>query len=140
MIAVIIRTALRQYAIRRGDVASMLPIHTPAEVVALGSAQYPALSVELGAWFDAADCSPAGRRHALIVPLRRRPIVFLVERIEQALENPHVHPVPSLLANGLREQWALGVITLEDQLAVLVDLRAVARSVVLQQRQDIQVC
>jgi chemotaxis signal transduction protein len=114
----------------------MLPIHAHADLVALGSVQHPVVPVELGEWFDPVDRSAPGRRHALVVPLRRRPIVFLVERIEQALENPQVHPVPAFIAQRLREEWALGVIALEDQLAVLIDLRAVARSVILQQRQD----
>ena len=106
MILVIVRTALRQYAIRRGDLANMLPVHTHADIVALGNAQHPAVPVELGEWFDRADRSAPGRRHALVVPLRRRPIVFLVERIEQALENPQVHPVPAFIAHHLREEWA----------------------------------
>jgi hypothetical protein len=136
MMLIIVQTALRYYAVRRGDVASMLPLHSDADIVALGSAQHPALPVELGAWFDPTDQLVATRRHALVVPLRRRPIVFQVSRIEQALENPTIQPVPDIITKGLRELWALGVIAYEEHLAVLIDLRAVARSVVLQHRQD----
>jgi hypothetical protein len=136
MMLIIVQTAVRRYAVRRGDVTSMLPVHSEADILALGSPQHPALPIELGAWFDPADQLLAPRRHALVVPLRRRPIVFQVERVEQALENPVIQPIPELITKGLREVWALGVIDYEQQLAVLIDLRAVARSIMLQHRQD----
>jgi hypothetical protein len=134
MMLIIVQTALRRYAVRRGDVASMLPIYTQEQLMALGSAQHPALPVELGAWFDPADQLHTARRHALVVPLRRRPIVFQVERIEQTIEYPLIQPVPALITGSMRDIWAVGVVTYEEQLAVLIDLRAVARSVMLQQR------
>jgi hypothetical protein len=134
MMLIIVQTALRRYAVPRGDVASMLPIYSQEQIVALGSAQHPALPVELGAWFDPADQLQVARRHALVVPLRRRPIVFQVERIEQTIEYPVIQPVPALITGAMRDIWALGVVTYEEQLAVLIDLRAVARSVMLQQR------
>jgi chemotaxis signal transduction protein len=92
----------------------------------------PAIAVNLGSLLDPADQSADGRMHGLVVPLRRRPIVFLVERVEQTMEQPMIQQLPALVNACLRDRWAVGVVDFEDHLLILLDLRAIARSIMAQ--------
>jgi chemotaxis signal transduction protein len=129
---VIIRTATRRYAIRRDDLTAMQVITSAQDLEGLSTVERPAIAVDLGALLDPADQSADGRKHGLVVPLRRRPIVFLVERVEQAIEQPIIQQLPALIHACLRERWAVGVLNFEDHLLILLDLRAIARSIMAQ--------
>jgi chemotaxis signal transduction protein len=124
----IVRTALRRYAIPRADVAEVRLTAGPDD---LRDGARPYIRVELGELLDPADRSGQQRRQALVVPLRRRNIALLVDRVEEYLERPAVQPLPVLLREQLREPWATGALMLNDDIVVQIDLRAVARSVLL---------
>jgi chemotaxis signal transduction protein len=129
---VMISTATRRYAIRREDLTSMQVIATDQDLASLSTAERPAIPVDLGMLLDPADHSAPGRKHGLVVPLRRRPVVFLVERVEQSIEQPMIHPLPTLISRCLRDIWAIGALDFDDQLMILLDLRAIARSIMAQ--------
>lgn len=129
---VIVTTTQRRYAVRREDFVGMRLVGGPEDLAALGAPDRPAVSVDLGALLDASDQAAHGRRHGLVVPLRRRSIVFLVGRVESMLEQPSIRSMPPLLARRLQEPWAIGVLEYADELALLLDLRAIARSVLAQ--------
>lgn len=129
---VVVKTAGARYAIRRADVFSMCLVSGDEDLRALGTPERPALPVELGALLRDGDTSAPGRRHGLVVPLRRRPIVFLVERVDQMIEQAPIRSLPQLITRHLREPWAIGVLEIADELTLLIDLRAVARSVFAQ--------
>src|SRR5262245_39222751 len=125
----LIHTAAKHYAIRRADITQIRSISRPAELAALGTPDRPTVPVELGEFLDPSDRTTLVRRHGLIVPLRRRPIVFLVDRIDQEIEHIPIRPIPPLLARRLHESWVIGVVELNGELIILLDLRSLARSV-----------
>jgi chemotaxis signal transduction protein len=128
----LVYTALHQYAIRRDDLAAIRVIAGQADLDQLGSRDRPAMPIGLGELLDPHDHARQTRQHGLIVPLRRRPLVFLVERVEQTIEAPIIHPIPVLIAKHLRDTWAVGVIEINQMLTILLDLRAIARSILAQ--------
>jgi hypothetical protein len=127
---VVVRTANRRYAVRRTDLLGIRRADV-ARHEALRSAQ-PFASMALGALLEPLAASEIRPSQALLVSLRRRTIALLVERVEEFLEQPHVHPLPALLRNQLHQEWAVGILMHEDEPIIVLDLRAVARSVLLQ--------
>jgi hypothetical protein len=125
---VIVRTALRRYAIQRDDVTEIRLIAGPVDLEA-GYLGRPCQGVELGPLLDPADHSALRRRRALLVPMRRRYIALLVDYIDTFLDRTVCAPLPALLRERLREPWAVGALIIEDDVVVQLDLRAVARSV-----------
>jgi hypothetical protein len=63
--------------------------------------------------------------------LRRRYIALLVDYVEDFFEQARSVPLPALMRAQLREPWATGALMLDDDLIVQLDLRAVARSALL---------
>jgi hypothetical protein len=125
---VIVRTALRRYAIQRDDLTEIRLVASPADLEA-GYLGRPCLGVELGPLLDPTDHSALRRRRALLVPMRRRYIALLVDYIDTFLERNVCVPLPALLRERLREPWAIGALIIEDDVVVQLDLRAVARSI-----------
>jgi hypothetical protein len=130
-ILLIIRTALRRYAVRREDLLDVKLVVSAADLQAGGLFERPCIGVELGPLLDPADRSAQIRRRALIVPLRRRYIALLVDYVETFLERTGSVPLPALMRAQLRQPWATGALVLDDELVVQLDLRAVARSAML---------
>ncbi|HWQ14529.1 MAG TPA: chemotaxis protein CheW [Roseiflexaceae bacterium] len=124
----IVRTALRRYAVLRSDITEVRLLAGPDD---LQGGDRPYVRVELGPLLDPADRSAQLRRQALVVPLRRRNIALLVDRVEEFLERPAVHPLPALLRERLRDPWATGALLLDGDIVIQLDLRAVARSALL---------
>ena len=124
---VLVRTALRRYAARRDDLSDIRQLEGLG-ASAGGASGQPYVTFELGALLDPQDAGALRRPQALVVPLRRRNVALLVERVEEFLEQPDVRPLPALLRGRLREPWATGVLLLGDDLVVQLDLRAVART------------
>jgi hypothetical protein len=93
----------------------------------------PLLRAELGVLLDPRDQPAAARQHALIVPLRRRSVALLFQRVG-ALHEVHtaVAALPPLLARRLRHSWVLGVSLLEDVPTLVLDPRQLAQHVVRQ--------
>jgi hypothetical protein len=127
----IVRTALRRYAVSREDVAELRLVAGPRDLETPGAGGRPYVGVDLGALLDPADRSALIRRRALVVPLRRRNVALLVDRVDEFHEHLPVLPLPELLRGRLREPWATGALLLGDEIIVAIDLRAVARTALL---------
>lgn len=130
-VLLIVRTARCRYAVQHDDISEVKLIADPAELRAAGLYNRPCLDVELGPLLDPADQSTLVRRRALIVPLRRRYVALLVDYVDTFLERTAGVPLPTLLRERLQQPWAIGALTLDDELIVKLDLRAVARSAML---------
>ena len=127
----IIRTAQHRYIVRREDVATLRAM-TRGDDGRREDADPSVIAVELGPLIDPADVSTVQRRHALIIPLRRRNIALLVDAVDTIVEHADVQPLPQLLRERLHEPWATGVLLIDDQPVVQLDVRAIARSILLQ--------
>jgi hypothetical protein len=130
-VLLIVRTALRRYAVHHDDLFEVKLIADPAELRAGGLYNRPCLGVELGPLLDPSDQSKLIRRRALIVPLRRRYVALLVDYVDTFLEHAASVPLPMLLRERLQQSWAIGALVLDDDLIVKLDLHAVARSAML---------
>lgn len=130
---VLVTTAMRQYAVRHDDIFKMQVIATGHDLEQLGSPERPAMPFELGSLLGEHEPARPGRRHGLVVPVRRRPVVFLVTRVDSLLETPTVQPMPALIQRHIRDPWAIGVVEHAQELALLLDLRAIARSMLSNQ-------
>jgi hypothetical protein len=126
----IVKTALRRYAVRHDDLLDIKMVAS-AEQLSGDMFDRPVLGAELGALCDPADQSALVRRHALIVPLRRKYIALLVDSVETFLERAQSAPLPAILRERLSQPWAVGALSYEDELVVQLDIRAIARSVLL---------
>ena len=130
-VLLIVRTALRRYAVSRDDLFDVKLVADLAALRAGGLYDQACVGVELGPLLDPADESMLTRRRALIVPLRRRYVALLVDYVDSFLERPASAPLPALLRERLGQSWAVGALALDDDLIVMLDLRAVARSAML---------
>ncbi len=130
-VLLIVRTALCRYAVHHNDLFEVKLIADPAELRAGGLYNRPCLGVELGPLLDPSDQSKLIRRRALVVPLRRRYVALLVDYVDTFLERAASVPLPMLLRERLQQPWAIGALALDDDLIVKLDLRAVARSAML---------
>jgi hypothetical protein len=131
----IVKTARRRYVVRRDDLTD-IKLVVGADALAGERFDRPVLGAELGPLLDPADHSTLPRRRALIVPLRRRYIALLVDYVEDFLERTQSAPLPALLRERLSQHWAVGALAVENDLIVQLDLRAVARSVLLGQSRE----
>ena len=131
----IVRTAQRRYAVRRDDV---IEIKLVADVAAMprDDRGQPYIGFELGPLLDPADHSQLARRRALVVPLRRRKVALLADRIESFQERALVVALPELLGARLSQPWAVGALLLDDEVIVQIDLWAVARSALARSSSD----
>jgi hypothetical protein len=127
---ILVRTATRRYAVRRDDVMD-IRLAVAGEGHQAGR---PPVEAELGPLLDPCDQGALRRPQALIVPLRRREIALLVARVEEFLERPAAQPFPPFVRERLRQPWATGALLVDDEVVVQLDLRAVARSVLLLQQ------
>ncbi len=122
----VVTTAQHRYAVRRDDVSELRLIDAEAS----GGGMQSWVKVDLGALLYPGDTSTQRRRHAMFVPLRRKQIVLMVDRIDM-VEGTQPLPLPMLLQARLLQPWSVGVLQIEDQVVVQIDIRAVARSVLL---------
>ena len=135
-VLLVVRTAQRRYAIRRDDLSDVKLVAQASDLHAGGLSEYACLSAELGPLLDPHDQSRLTRRRALIVPLRRRYVALLVDYVDSFLEHAHSVPLPALLRDRLSQPWAIGALALDDDLIITLDLRAVARSAMLNQPRE----
>lgn len=126
----IVRTAQRRYIVRREDVATIRAM-TYSDEGGWNDAEPSLIAVDLGSLIDPTDVSTLQRRHALIIPLRRRNVALLVDAVDAIVEHADVQPLPQLLRERLREPWTTGVLLIDDQPVVQIDVRAIARSILL---------
>ncbi len=131
----IVRTARHRYAVRRDDV-SEIKLVADASAMANDEGGRPYLGIELGPLLDPEDRSSLARRRALVIPLRRRLVALLADRVESFQENAQVVMLPELIGARLREPWVIGALVLDNEVIVQLDLRAVARSALAQRSSD----
>lgn len=129
-ILLLARTRIRRYAVRFDDVSAVRRVSSPADAQHDDAERAPIL-VDLGALFDPHDLLADDYRHGLVVPIRRRQVVLLVAAVETFLDHPQVHPLPTMMQRRLQQPWAIGVLALDDTPTVVLDVRAVARSVMV---------
>jgi hypothetical protein len=77
---------------------------------------------------DPTDRSELTRRRALVVPLRRRKVALLADRVDSFQELCLTIALPEVLGARLTQPWAIGALVLDDEVIVQIDLLAVARS------------
>ena len=123
----IVRTARHRYAVWRDDVIE-IKLVPDATAMPCDERGQPYVGFELGELLDPADRSQLTRRRALVVPLRRRKIALLADRIDSFQEQSQTIALPELLGARLSQPWAVGALLLEDEVIVQIDLLAVARS------------
>jgi len=131
----IVRTARHRYAVRRDDV-SEIKLVADASAMANDEGGRPYLGIELGPLLDPEDRSSLARRRALVIPLRRRLVALLADRVESFQENAQVVMLPELIGARLREPWVIGALVLDNEVIIQLDLRAVARSALAQRSSD----
>jgi hypothetical protein len=127
----IVKTAARRYAVRRDDVFEIRMLENAGALDTGASGAWPSLGVELGPLIEPGDQSRLVRRRGLLVPLRRRYVALLVDYVETFIERSDCAPLPALLRERLRLPWAIGALALDDDLILLLDVRAIARSVLV---------
>jgi chemotaxis signal transduction protein len=123
----IVRTARRRYAVRRDDVIE-IKLVPDATAMPCDERGQPYVGFELGMLLDPTDRSDLTRRRALVVPLRRRKIALLADRVDSFQEQSQTIQLPALLSARLSQPWAIGALLLDDEVIVQIDLHAVARS------------
>lgn len=124
----LISTPGHRYVVRRDDIdAIRLVDATPMPE----GERKDSIKVDLGALCDPVDQSLLLRRHGLYIPLRRKQIIIMVDRIDTLLEPIETQALPALLQRRLGYPWATGALMIADELVIQLDLRAVARSILL---------
>jgi chemotaxis signal transduction protein len=134
-ITLIVQTARHRYAVRRGDLME-IKLVPDASAMPADDRGHPYIGIELGPLIDPDDRSTLTRRRALVVPLRRRMIALLADRIETFQERPQIMALPELIGTQLSQPWAVGALVLDNEVIVQLDLRAVARSVMARSSSD----
>lgn len=132
----IVRTTRHRYIVPREDVATLRAFNRRAGHDQAEDGDRTSLMVELGPLLDPDDVSEMQRRHALIVPLRRRTIALLVDAVDNLVDHAVVQPLPPVLRDRLREPWATGVLMIDEHPIVQLDVRAIARSILLKRNCD----
>lgn len=125
------QTARQRYAIKRDDVLSIELIGEEGPGQHFDARGNAYIGVELGALINPADRSMQKRQRALLVTLRRRVIALLVDHVE-LVEVDKVVALPALIAERLQQPWSVAALMIEDTLVIQLDIRALARSALLQ--------
>jgi chemotaxis signal transduction protein len=139
-----VRTALHRYIVRRGQFDELRLITNEADLEKPDERGRSIVSYNLGGLLDPQDIISPKRCHALIVHMRRRSVALLVERVEDAYslvgmaEHETIQPLPPLLAQGIENTWLVGVVVRDDIPLLVLDLRQVARDMLLREKQKPQ--
>lgn len=130
-VLLLIQTARHRYAIQRSDVLSIESIGPEGASKHYDTRGHPYMGFELGPLLDPQDRSTRSRQRALLVSLRRRMVALLVEHVEM-LEAASVVSLPALLMERRQQPWAIAALVWDNDLVIQLDLRAVARSALVQ--------
>ncbi|WP_322495900.1 hypothetical protein [Chloroflexus sp.] len=125
----LIETVARRYVCRQHDV-DHIGVVTQAEH---DERDRRIIRYHLGPLLDPADPPPpaSGRLHTLTITLRRRVVELVVPRVDLLAEAPVIVPLAPFLAARLRLPWANGVVLLDDQPVIVLDLRRMAADLAL---------
>lgn len=121
----LVHTPRQRFVVPKSDVYTIQSVIS-AEVQAPQTQQ-----IALGTLFHPADVSTQKRQHAMIVPLRRREIALLVDRIDMLTTRPQHYDLPALLCSRLQQPWSVAAWEIENQLVIQLDVRAIARSILV---------
>lgn len=135
----VVKTARHRYVVRRDELLDIKIVQVDRAPRPDSASASEYLGFELGPLLDPGDRSGAKRQRALIVPMRRRTIALFVDDIETFLEHTSCLPLPGLLRERLQKPWVAGALTLGDDLVLQLDLRAVARSALLSDRESVSI-
>ena len=127
-LTLIVQTARHRYAVRRDDVLDITLVTSAADLQTDDAQGRPYVGIELGPLLDPSDQSSLTRRRALVVPLHRRLVALLADKVESFHEHARIEALPALLAAQLRQPWATGAFVLDSDLIIQLDLRAVAQT------------
>lgn len=130
-IVLLIHTPQRRYAVKYADITNIRSCTSQEEVASWGSVDRPGIAVDLGELLDQETPVWPQRASALIVTMRRRQIAFVVKKVEEMLEQPNIRPLPEMMCSVLRNQWATGVLDNGGELSIVLDLRELARSILV---------
>ncbi len=136
VIALLVHTTGQSYTVYYQDLSMIRSCTSQDEVASWGTAERPGLAVDLGEFLEATPPVWPQRATALVVVMRRRPIAFLVKHIEQMLEQPDIQPLPEIMHSSMRQQWATGVFNNAGFLSIVLDLRELARTILVSQRPE----
>lgn len=128
-------TQLNRYIVRRDQILELRMIISNADLERPDERGKALVAHELGALLDAEDRHGNARRHALVVPTRRRSVALLVDRVEdfRYAAPGIVQPLVPLLRKRLARPWFLGVVVQDDTPFLVLDLRQIAQDVLLMQ-------
>lgn len=130
-ITLLIHTPHYRYAVQHADITSIRSCTSPEEIARWGTPDRPGIAIDLGEFLNADTPVWSQRTSALIVTMRRRPIAFVVRHIEQMIEHAPIQPLPEVIRTALRNHWATGVLENQGTLSIVLDLRELARSILV---------
>lgn len=125
-----VRAAGRCYFVPRAHVDRLEMLDFAATPVADERGR-PVVVRALGPLLARAEEPRSARLQALVVTLRRRTVMLLVDRVEGLEAGVAVQPLAPLLRNRLAAPWVLGVVAGDDTPALVLDLRRIAADVAL---------
>jgi hypothetical protein len=137
-----VRTPGHTYIVRREQILELRLVTSVADVEREDERGKPVIGSDLGLLLNPQDESSATRRHALIVPTRRRSVGLLVDRIDDvytngsASQHHQVQKLPALLARQLARPWFMGVLIYEDAPVLVLDLRQIAQDALIQKSDE----
>jgi hypothetical protein len=132
-------TEKHRYIVRRDQMIELRLITTAADLHRPDERGKPIISGELSLLLDPDDPPTLNRRHAIIVPTRRRSIALLVDRVEDVHEATErgIQKLPEVFKRRLHRPWFLGVMMQDDTTPLLVlDLRQLAQDMLFQQTES----
>jgi hypothetical protein len=121
-----IQTARNSYIVRAADIHTIMVARPDRELVIPDPQQRPCDQVELGSLLHPDDRHGGEQWKALVIQLRRKFVGLLVVAVEQLEGVTTASPLPELLRQRLNQPWANGVLDLNGQVLVQLDLRAIA--------------
>lgn len=129
-----VRTARHRYIVRRDQIVEIRMVSTAADLDQPDPRGRALVGHELGILLDPSDLQSSHRRHALIVPTRRRGVALLVDRIEDVSAglSETIQRLSPLLESRLARSWFLGAVVYEEIPILVLDLRSIAQEVVMQ--------
>lgn len=134
-----VHTARHSYIVRRDDISELRMVRSRADRERPDERGRPVVHVDLGQFLDPEDLCASRRHHAMLVHLRRQSVALLVKRIEDLATDTQqsraIQLLPPLLAQRLTPVWVSGVLVYDDRPILVLNLRQIARDVVLQQRE-----
>jgi chemotaxis signal transduction protein len=131
-------TTRHRYIVCRDQILEIRLITRSADLERPDERGHPLVSAELGKLLDPQDLRSNARRHALIIPTRRRGVALLVERVEDFSQQTagEVQPLAPLLRQRLARPWFMGTVVCDDTPVLVLDLRQIAQDVLFGQRNN----